>query len=422
MNDVTIYLKQPHPKQQLLIDSKAKRKVVRAGRRSGKTTGLALYALQKLLDGRRVLYAAPTEEQVGRFWSEVTHSLAPGIKAGLFYKNEVKHIVEPRYGTPEARIRAKSAWNAATLRGDYADLLIFDEYQMIDEEAWTRVGAPMLLDNDGDAVFAYTTALEARHARALFKRAQQAQAEAEARGIQPRWQVFTFSSHDNPYLSREALAEISKDMSYLDYRMEILAEEPDDDPRALWDRAALNRSRTNSFPELARIVVGVDPPGSATSGLCGIVVAGLAYDENNVAHGYVLEDLSIAGPPAIWAGQVVAAYNKWQADRIIAERNFGGDMVESTIRGADPRVAVKVVTASRGKVARAEPIANLYNQGRVHNVGEFPALEDEMSSWYPTGKRDHYSPNRLDACVWALSELLLDYCATEIGKVEVPLL
>jgi len=155
---IKIETKRPHEKQFKFINSNAKRKVVRAGRRGGKTVGMSIQAVRAFLGDKengilpkRVLYAAPTQDQVDRFWHEVVSALLPAIDAGVFYKNETKHIVE-KAGT-EQRIRAKTAWSSDTLRGDYADLLILDEWQLMNEDAWELVGAPMLLDNDGDAVF-----------------------------------------------------------------------------------------------------------------------------------------------------------------------------------------------------------------------------------------------------------------------------
>ena len=149
-----VTIPKPHLKQREFIDSPAKRKVVRAGRRGGKTVGMAIISIEKFLEGKRVLYAAPTQDQIDRFWTEVTKALQEPIDAGAYYKNETRHIIELR-GT-EQRVRAKTAFNADTLRGDYADVLILDEYQLMDETAWTEVGAPMLLDNNGDAIFIYT--------------------------------------------------------------------------------------------------------------------------------------------------------------------------------------------------------------------------------------------------------------------------
>ena len=160
-----VRLRRPHASQEPFVESDCPRIILRAGRRGGKTTGIAIKACKAFLAGKRVLYATPTSEQIGRFWFEVTRSLEELIESGTVYKNETQHIIE--FPGTEKRIRAKTAWNANTLRGDYADLLILDEWQLIDEEAWEIVGAPMLLDNNGDAVFIYTP--PSLHSRSVYQ-------------------------------------------------------------------------------------------------------------------------------------------------------------------------------------------------------------------------------------------------------------
>lgn len=392
--ELTVNLKAPHDEQRRFIRSDAKRRVVRAGRRGGKTIGAAIIAVEQFLAGKRILYATPTQEQIDAFWYEVKRALEQPIDAGIFYKNETRHIVEVP-GTQQ-RIRAKTAWNADTLRGDFADVLILDEYQLMSADAWNLVGAPMMLDRDGDAVFIYTSLKGKHHSKELYKAA-----EKDETG---RWAVFRFSSMDNPTLSREALEDIARDMTQLAYRMEILAEDIDDDPNALWTRETLEANRVMECPPLPRVVVGVDPPGGQTE--CGIVVVGCATIGGE-QHGYILRDDSQKGSPAEWGRAVVTAYHREEADRVVAEVNFGGDMVESTIRAvtAGQGVAYKAVRASRGKAVRAEPVAALYEKGRVHHVGNFAELEDELCTWVP-GESD-WSPNRLDAAVWAVTELML---------------
>jgi hypothetical protein len=406
VSEYTVHIPRPHARQQAFIASPAKRKVIRAGRRGGKTVGISIYAVQRFLDGHRVLYAAPTAEQVGRFWTTITRALQEPIDAGVFRKNETEHIIELP-GT-EQRIRAKTAWNADTLRGDYADDLIFDEWQLIDEDAWDVVGAPMLLDNNGDATFIYTPpslhsrsaskAKDPQHAAKLFKRAQ-----ADSSG---RWAAFHFTSMDNPYISHEALGEITKDMTALAYRMEILAEDVNEAPGALWKRKGLTigdryvygieDSRVLKHPDLARVVVGVDPTASSSGDEAGIITCGKADEEY-----YTLADDSTQGSPETWARAAVTAYHRHQADLIVAEKNNGGEMVLAVIKQVDPTVNVKLVWASRGKATRAEPISAIAEQGRDHHVGVFLLLENELCLWVPGDA----SPNRLDAKVWALTEL-----------------
>lgn len=398
ISEVTVRLPTAHPKQQQFVKSTAKRIVVRAGRRGGKTVGVAIRAVERFLSGRRILYGSPTAEQIQRFWVTVTRALDEPIRAGIFKKNESDHTIE-LVGT-EQRIKAKTCWNADTLRGDYADDLILDEWQLMNEEAWEVVGAPMLLDNDGDATFIYTPpslrsrsvskAADPQHASKLFKKAVVKQAQGD------RWAAFHFTSHDNPYISEAALSEITSDMTAVSYRMEINAEDIDEAPGALWTRDTIEKSRALQTPDLQRIVIGVDPSATSGGDEAGIVSVGRAGE-----HGYVLEDNSIQGSPKTWATAAVTAFHKYKANCIVAESNNGGEMVSETIATVDPKVPVKLVHASRGKHTRAEPVGSLYEQGRGHHIGNFAALEDEMCLWMPGDD----SPNRMDALVWAYTEL-----------------
>lgn len=156
--------------------------------------------------------------------------------------------------------------------------------------------------------------------------------------------------------------------------------------------------------ELIRIVVAIDPAVSCSedSNETGIIIAGLGAD----GHGYVLKDLSGRMLPNLWAQTAVNGYRHFRADRIVGEVNNGGNLVETMLRAVDHQVSYRSVHASHGKYARAEPIASLYEQGLIHHVGLFPELEDQMCSFVPgqTGN----SPDRLDAAVWALTELFLE--------------
>lgn len=397
MPQYEIHLPTPHEKQREFITSPVKRKVIRAGRRGGKTVGVSVYAVEKFLAGKRILYAAPTSEQIDRFWTTVCRALYEPIKAGVFTKNETEHVIELA-GT-EQRIRAKTAWNADSLRGDYADELILDEWQLMNEDAWEVVGAPMMLDNNGNATFVYTPpslrsrsvskANDPRHAAKLFVKASQ--------DTSGRWKTFNFTSHDNPYLSKEALSDITKDMTLIAYRMEIMAEDIDEVPGALWKRETIDDNRVLKAPEsLSRVIVGVDPSATSGGDEAGIVTCGSYGSEY-----YTLADDSLQGSPDTWARAAVTAYYRHKADCIVAEKNNGGEMVELVIRQVDPNVNVRLVWASRGKATRAEPIAAIAEQGRDHHVGVFAQLEDELCMWVPGDA----SPNRLDAKVWAMTEL-----------------
>lgn len=188
-------------------------------------------------------------------------------------------------------------------------------------------------------------------------------------------------------------------------RQELEAELLQDAEGALWSRDQIDacRIRVDAQPEnYHRIVIAIDPPGASTKGSAeaGIVVCGKSRD----GRGYVLADLSARLSPEGWARVAVGAYKQWKADKIIAEKNFGGEMVEATLRNVDQAVPIKLVTATRGKQIRAEPISALYEQGRVSHVGEFRELENQMCEWAPADNVP--SPDRLDALVWGLTELL----------------
>lgn len=187
-------------------------------------------------------------------------------------------------------------------------------------------------------------------------------------------------------------------------RQEIDGEIIEQRSDALWSRAHLERRRVDAAPALTRIVVAVDPPGSATrsAGACGLVAAGCSEDGSV----YVLADDSAAGlSPQAWALKAIALWRRLNADALVAEVNFGGDMVRAVIGAADRSVPVMTVRATRGKYLRAEPVAQLYEQGRVKHVGAFPALEDEMCDFGLDGLSSGRSPDRLDALVWAITAL-----------------
>ncbi len=181
---------------------------------------------------------------------------------------------------------------------------------------------------------------------------------------------------------------------------------------ALWTSERLESSRVNNAPELDRIVVAVDPPAgaNASSDACGIVVAGIV-SQGPVSDWkiYVLEDASVQGvSPNEWAAAAIAAMDRHGADRLVAEVNQGGAMVETIVRSIDPTVSYRGVHATRGKVMRAEPVAALYEQGRVRHVLGLGKLEDEMCQMTAEGYAGTGSPDRVDALVWALTDLFLE--------------
>lgn len=191
----------------------------------------------------------------------------------------------------------------------------------------------------------------------------------------------------------------------------LLGKFADDDEGALWTDEMLAANRRlgrvgDNLPDFLRIVVAVDPsgcsgPDDTRSDEVGIVVAALGTD----SHGYLLEDLSGRYGPQTWGKIATDAYKRHKADRIVGERNYGGAMVEAVLRAADPNIPFSEVTATRGKVVRAEPISALYEQGKIHHVGYFPELEDQLCAMSVQGYQGLKSPDRADSLVWAFTEL-----------------
>ena len=178
----------------------------------------------------------------------------------------------------------------------------------------------------------------------------------------------------------------------------------------LWSLETIEANRVTKTPQLQRIVVAVDPSGTKgeeddRSDMVGIIVVGVGMD----GHGYVLEDLTCKAPPAVWGRVAVTAFSRWQANAVVGEINYGGAMVEHVVKTAAQAEGIVVpyieVTASRGKAVRAEPVAALYEQGKVHHVGVFSELEDQMLDFTTAGYMGDRSPDRVDALVWALSEM-----------------
>jgi predicted phage terminase large subunit-like protein len=223
----------------------------------------------------------------------------------------------------------------------------------------------------------------------------------------PKTVVTRGSTFDNADLSPSFLNRVRSqyDGTRLG-RQELYAEVLDEVPGALWQRHQIEECRVNpkAVPDLKRVVVAIDPAVSTSEEAdeTGIIVAGLGVD----GKGYILADLSCKLSPDGWARRTIAGVRAWKADRVVAEVNNGGDMVAATLKMVDPRIPFKAVRASRGKIVRAEPVAALYEQGRICHAGRFEELEDQQCSFTPDNIAGN-SPDRADALVWALSELFV---------------
>lgn len=315
------------------------------------------------------------------------------------YEPSKRRLTWPRLRTkggslgPEVRATTFSADEPDRLRGPQHDTALADELAAwFYDEAWAQLMFGLRLGDDPRVCVA-TTPRPTPIIRELLRDSS----TVVTRG----------STYDNrANLAPAFLTSIVKKYEGTRLgRQELHAEILDDAPGALWKRDQLDALRVASVPEFRTIVVAVDP--AVTSGEdsdeTGILVAGLGED----SHGYVLEDLSGKYTPDEWATKVVSAVDRWNADRVVVETNQGGDLAVNNVRTKRRALPVRKIHASRGKRLRAEPVAALYEQGRVHHKGGFAQLEDELCQWEPGVSPD--SPNRLDAMVYALTELMVDH-------------
>ena len=382
--------------------------LVLAGRGFGKTRTGAETVVEWAHDPKaRILIIGPTWGDVVDVMVEgesgILACYAPDAPKPVFLPSK-KRIIFPS----GARAILRSADEPNRLRGPqfnkfWADELCAWQYP---QEAWDQIQFGFRVITKALRGIITTTPKPIPTLKALIKKAE------------------TVTTRGSSYENRANIADIYFKTVIAPYegtrlgRQEINAEILEDIPGALWTRSLIDATRMRDMSQVVweamiRIVVAIDPAVTSNpdSDETGIVVAGLTLGPNNVTHVIVLDDLSMKGSPLEWANVAIAAYrsprgNRMGADRIVAEVNNGGDLVAGNIRGVDPNVAFRAVRASRGKLLRAEPVAALSEQGRVHHVGAFTELEDQMTGWTPqSGEK---SPDRLDALVWAVTDLLID--------------
>jgi len=237
------------------------------------------------------------------------------------------------------------------------------------------------------------------------------------------------TTNDNPHLPDNIKEELYRDYAGTRLgRQELEGLLIEDVQGALWSSELIDqyRLRYDDIPDkFDQVVVAVDPQAKLLSDVTGIIVVGIKnrWTEPGImrpdqAHGFVLGDYSIGGRPEVWAKSVKRAYRDFRANYVVAEVNNGGEMVKSTIHTADPTLPVTDVWASRGKAIRAEPVSYLYEQGRIHHVGDFPQLEDNMTSWDASDPPTDWSPDRMDAMVWGFSKTLVSNAMMSNSQVN----
>ena len=365
--------------------------VVLAGRGYGKTRTGAEWVRERVASGkgRRMIIAGATADDI----RDIMIEGESGIMA-----------VSPPWDKPHYhRNQSKLSWaNGAValcitaekpdrFRGKQCDSFWVDELASWRyPDAWTQLQLGFRLGDPQGIVT--TTPRPTQLIKALVARA--GQDVALTRGT-------TYDNRAN--LAAQFFAQVIREYEGTRLgRQELQAEILEDNPNALWSRTKIDETRVSAVPTLRRVVVAIDPAVSTNpkSNETGIVVVGLGEDQ----HAYVLDDLSGIYSPAQWAARAISAFDKWHADYIVGEVNNGGDLVERNVqveRADSP--PFKAVHASRGKQVRADPIAALYEQGRVHHLGMFGRLEDQMCAWDPAN--DDTSPDRMDALVWGITFL-----------------
>ena len=377
--------------------------LVMGGRGSGKTRAGAEW-VRSLVEGetplapgrrRRIALLAQTAEQARDVMvlgeSGLMACAPPGWRPTLTHTR--RRLVWPN----GAEARLFSAADPDSLRGPQFDAAWCDEAAKWreGEAAWANLSLALRLGDDPRACVT-TTPRPVPLVRALL---------ADPATAVTRMRTEENAAHLAPgFVERMRARWGGTDRARQELDGELLSEAEG----ALWQRGWIDRHRRAAAPSLARVVVAVDPPAGGRDA-CGIVVAGCCAE----GRAWVLEDASVQGlSPAGWAAAAVAAYRRHAADRLVAEVNQGGDMVAAVIRAADPGVAYGAVRATRGKALRAEPVAALYEQGRVHHVrgADLAVLEDQLTGYVPA-RPFPGSPDRLDALVWALTDLMLGKAA-----------
>jgi len=375
--------------------------IVPAGRRFGKTKGACNATIEWMIEGKKILWgdtiSTNIDRYIERYWKpELTKS-----EIDYQYSSQKKVMTLNGFN---GYIDFRSADRPENWEGFGYDIIVLNEAGIIlkNDYLFTNAVLPMLIDSPGSKLYAIgtpkgKTKKDGKEHRfySMYKRSLT---------DDNLYELFQYSSYDNPYLNEKDIKELEQEIKLMNPAMvqqEIYAQFVDGAEGELWDQVIINRQRVKTYPTLIRTTINIDPAISATakSDETGITVTG--KDSNN--NKYLLEDCSGIYTPEQWASETKRLINKWNGDCVVAEKNQGGDMVESVLRAAGIKTRVKLVTATKGKYVRAEPIYAMYEQGKVFHVGYFNKLESQMCSFSSDLKK---SPDRVDSLVWGLTELM----------------
>jgi len=400
MTTVELTLPRLYALQQEIFASPAKRKVVCAGRRGGKTVLAAYMALDALLNERRVLLSSTSQDQSDVFWEYITDWLAPLVDSRHLYKNEGRRIVRLGRG----QIWVKTGRYPDALRGGHADLLVLDECAYLDPDAWLKVGVPMLADTDGTAVFISTPARR----NWFFELYQSAAADESG-----RWQAWHFTTLENPHLPATALAALVADMTRADYQQEIEAQFLDSEGSVFrYVEARCTGERLAPYP--GHFIMGLD--WAQAHDFTALVVMDAA------TRTVVDMDRFNGVDWALQRGRVRAMCDRWGVRRVIAESNsIGGPNIEALQREGLPVEAFETTAVS--KPALIESLVLAFDRGEIVALND-PVLRGELMAYErrvsATGRSQYSAPERMhDDTVMALAlawhgivnrrELIVDY-------------
>ena len=376
--------------------------IVPAGRRFGKTKGVANASIEWMLEGKKILWGDTISSNIDRYVDRYFKPELITSKLNYTWSTQKKVL---QLDISNGYIDFRSADRPENWEGFGYDIIILNEAGIIlkNEYLYTNAVIPMLMDSPNSILIAVGTpkgkiTKENKEHRfySLYKR---------AKDNDPTHELFQFSSYDNPFLSQTDIKELEEEMRIMNPQMvqqEIYGQFVEGAAGELWDEVIIERCRIKIAPEMKRITVNIDPAISATaeSDETGITVTG----KDSLGNGYVLADESGRYSPDQWATISCDLVKKWNADCIVAEKNQGGDMITNVLRNKNGNIRVKLVTATKGKFVRAEPIYSLYEQGKIFHVGYHNRLEAQMCMFTSELKN---SPDRVDSLVWGFTELML---------------
>lgn len=377
------------------IPKGVKYQIVTKGRRFGATRGAAHACIEYCLEGEKILWGDTINSNIDRYYERY---FLPALKAthlNFEYKKQQKQLyIENGY------IDFRSADNPENWEGFGYNKIFLNEAGIIlkNKYLYTNAVLPMLMDYP-DSVLIAAGVPKGKMLKTNEQHPFYTLYQAAKNGVNG-YHVLEYSSYDNPLLSKDDIKELENEISRMNPAMvdqEIYGKFVDGVSGTLWSPEMIIHTKT--VPQLKRIVVGIDPSGSKDGDEVGIITAGIDI-HNNI---YILSDKTKGYSPLEWATIAINEFKTYNADAIVVERNFGGDMVKHTLFNVDNFIRIKEVTASKGKEVRAEPVVGLYEQNRIYHVHGLNALENEMITWVPGVTKK--SPNRIDALVWAVTDL-----------------